>query len=134
MQTKEFTDYTELEKFVQPLIDEKKWAIDIRQSTAAGNFKVCWIEHKNYTAHDGQSFPDEIWTTEVGEMKCIQDLEPEHAKNVLRMMLRQEREQRQMIQAALRQMAAQVAADADDETVDQLEEAVALAQSGKVLH
>lgn len=124
MNTKEFTDYAELEKFVQPLIDEKKWAIDIRQSITSGNFKVCWIEHKNYTAHDGNSFPDEIWTTEQGEMKCIQDLDPEHAKNVLRMMLRQEREQRAMIQAALSRLAAEVAEDNDDETVANLEEAV----------
>jgi len=125
MQTKEFTDYAELEKFVQPLIDENKWAIDIRQNTNTGVYKVLWIEHKNYTAHDGQVFPDEIWTTEKGDMVCIQDLDPEHAKNVLRMMLRQEREQRMMIQAALRRLADEVADDNDDATVENLEAAVA---------
>lgn len=117
MNIKEFTDYNELEKFVQPLIDEKKWAIDIRQNTSSGMYKVCWIEHKNYTARDGKVFPDEIWTTAEGEMKCIQDLEPEHAKNVIRMMLRNEREQRAMLQAALSKLAEDYA-DEDEQSVD----------------
>lgn len=133
MNSKDFTDYAELEAFVQPLIDEKKWAIDIRQSTLNGTYRVLWIEHKNYTAHDGKEYPDEIWTTEAGEMKCIQDLDPEHAKNVLRMMLRQEREQRMMIQAALKRLADEVAEDNDDATVENLEGV--LAQGGShILH
>lgn len=128
MNKKEFTDYTELERFVQPLIDEKKWAIDIRQSTKSGKYIVCWIEHKNYTSHTGDVHPDEVWTTIEGEMTCVQDLDPEHAKNVLRMLLRQEREQRMIIQEALRQMAASV----DDDQVDVLEEAVS--QQAHTLH
>jgi hypothetical protein len=134
MNSKEFTDYAELEKFVQPLINENKWAIDIRQGTRVGTYKVLWIEHKHYMAHDGQTFPDEIWVTEKGEMMCIQDLDPDHAKNVLRMMLRQEREQRAMIQAALASLAAEVGDINDDATVDALETAIAQQGQGRNLH
>lgn len=115
MESKEFTDFAELEKFIQPLIDEKKWAIDIRQNTNTGVYKACWIEHKNYTSHDGGTYPDEIWTTIDGQMKCVQDLEPEHAKNVLRLLLRQEREQRQIIQAALQSIGDRMRNEEDDE-------------------
>jgi hypothetical protein len=109
MNKREFQTFPELEAFVNPMIAEKKWAIDIRQNTNTGAYLACWIEHKNYTSHDGQVYADEIWTTIDGDMKCVQDLEPEHAKNVLRLLLRNEREQRAMIQQALRAMAAEVA-------------------------
>jgi hypothetical protein len=69
---------------------ENKWAVVVDQLEDK-SFSVQWIERKMYTAQDGQSFPDEIWTTKEGEIKCIQDLEPEHARNVLRMVLRNER-------------------------------------------
>lgn len=105
MNKKEFPTYEELEAFVQPMIAEQKWAIDVRQNTNTGVYMACWIEHKSYEV-DGVKEPDEIWTNRNGEMTCVQDLDPEHAKNILRMILRAEREQRAFAEQLLKQMAA----------------------------
>lgn len=118
MNRKEFTDYNEVEKFVNSLVDEKKWAIDLRQNTKTGAYLVCWIEHKTYTAHDGKVYHDEVWTNEAGNLTCVQDLDPEHAKNILRMLLRNEREQRAIVQAALEQIAATEIDPQDDDVVE----------------
>jgi hypothetical protein len=104
MNTKEFDTYEELESFVNPLVAEKKWCIDVRQNTNTGKYSANWIEHKFYDA-DGQQVPDEIWTTRVGEMICVQDMSEKHVRDVLRMILRAEREQRLMLDALAKQIA-----------------------------
>lgn len=61
--------------------------------TVDGVYSVTWIKNKKYLSHDGKEFTDEVWTKEDGTMIACQDLELEHAKNIIRMMLRQNREQ-----------------------------------------
>lgn len=117
MNKKEFANYQDAEDFVASLHSERKWAIDFRQNTRTGEFLVCWIEHKLYKAHDGKEFHDEIWVNQEGMMVCIQDMDAEHAKNALRLLLRNEREQRAVIQAALQQMAQTVTEDDPQEEV-----------------
>lgn len=115
----EIKTYDEMVAFVQPLIDEAKWAIDIKELDEGAGYAIQWIEHKNYTAHDGNTFPDELWETEAGELKLVQDLEPEHARNVLRMLLRQERVAREQLQAMAQKMFAAIQAeDLDDDFQD----------------
>lgn len=97
----------EAEAIVNPLMAEQKWAITVAQK-AAGGFIVQWVEHKKYTAHDGQEFLDEVWTTEDGTMKLIQDLEPEHARNIIRMMLRNERKAGEQIDSLVQEMVAEL--------------------------
>jgi hypothetical protein len=60
--------------------------------TINGDFSVSWIKNKSYTTIDGKTFSDEVWQTEDGKLIAIQDLEPEHAKNIIRMILRKDRE------------------------------------------
>lgn len=67
-----------------------------------------WIEQKFYTAQDGKDYRDEVWTTIEGEMKLVQDLEPEHARNVVRMILRNERERKAAMDALLERLADQI--------------------------
>jgi hypothetical protein len=109
MNKKEFINYEELRKFVEPMIAEQKWAIDVRQNIDSGIYLAIWIEHKSID-RSGVKVRDEIWTNLKGEMTCVQDLDPEHAKNILRMLLRSEREQRAMITA----MATEWAAEAEN--------------------
>jgi hypothetical protein len=90
----EFKTYEELEAFVNPKLAEEKYVMDIRQLPNGAGYSVQWQEHKTYTAFDGKVFPDEVWITEDDRMLLIQDIEPEHCRNILRMMLRQEREAR----------------------------------------
>jgi hypothetical protein len=111
MNKKEFTEYDELRKFVEPLIAEQKWAIDVRQNTTTGIYMALWIEHKSVEREGGTKEPDEIWTTRTGDMICVQDMSETHVRDVLRMLLRNEREQRAMIDNLAQQMAAQVEAE-----------------------
>lgn len=80
----------EAEEFVKSLQSEDKWAIVVDQS-ATGKYIVQWLEHKKYTDHTGVERFDEVWTTIDGDLKLVQDLEPEHARNIVRMFLRQQR-------------------------------------------
>lgn len=90
METKTFADEIEAAEFVKELTKADN-TIDIFK-TKSGGFKINWVKNKKYTSFDGKEFTDEVWTTEDGRMIHIQDLEPEHAKNIIRMMLRNSRE------------------------------------------
>ena len=88
---KEISTIEEAQSFVDSLYKEEKYIIEVLQ-LAAGGYAVQWQEHKSYTAYDGKVWPDEVWRTEDGRLLQIQDIEPEHCRNILRMMLRQDRE------------------------------------------
>jgi len=93
-----FKTQEETEKFVNSLFDEDKYVVDIHELPASKGFEVQWIEKKTYISYDGDVFPDEVWVTESGDMKFIQDLEPEHAKNIIRMIIRDQRKEQQLMQ------------------------------------
>jgi hypothetical protein len=99
----EAATFEEAEAIINPLIAEDKWAINVVQQTN-GTFSIQWVEHKKYTAQDGKEFFDEIWVTREGDMKTIQDMEPEHVRNVLRMMLRKDREAAEAMNSFFKQM------------------------------
>lgn len=90
-------NYDELKAFIAPLVAEDKWFIDIRRIKDTEQYTVEWVEHKEYTTQDGQVFRDEVWITKENVPYFIQDLDPEHAKNIIRMMLRQERQRAEVI-------------------------------------
>ncbi len=92
MEKKEFATIDEVKEFVNPMVDEKKWVIDVRQKGKEGPFLVQWCEHKMYTTLDGKEFHDEVWRKEDGTIMLVQDIELEHARNIIRMILRQDRE------------------------------------------
>lgn len=91
----------ELEKFIAPLMLEGKYAIDIQELPNGAGYKVQWQEHKTYTAQDGEVFPEEIWFTEAGEMLQVQDISVEHCRNIVRMIIRNERKMRDMMNVAI---------------------------------
>jgi len=96
---KTFLVYEEMKAFVAPLIAEDKWFIDIRKNLKTEEYTVEWQEHKTYIAHgDGKEYRDEIWITADAVPYFVQDLTEDHAKNILRMILRQERQQAEMLQ------------------------------------
>ena len=95
---KTIDSYAELQVFLAPLLAEDKWFIDIRRIKGTESYTVEWQEHKTYVAHgDGKEYRDEVWITEQNVPYFIQDLTPEHCRNVLRMILRQDRERDQML-------------------------------------
>ena len=89
---KDFPTIDEAEAFVIPLYEEKKYIIDIRPLPEGQGYSVQWQEHKMYTAQDGKEYHDEVWVTQEGKLVQVQDLTEAHCRNVLRMLLRQERE------------------------------------------
>lgn len=99
-----FTDGNKAEAFVNDLIDKQTHVIEVEELPNGNGYEVQYIEHKTYTSLDGKSYPDEVWVTKEGDMKLIQDLEPEHARNILRMLLRQEREAKAGIEAMFEQI------------------------------
>lgn len=129
MNTKEFDTLEEAKSFTEDLMSEKKWAITVIQTTA-GKYLAQWIEHKKYTARDGLEYLDEVWTTVTGEMKLVQDLEPEHARNVIRMMLRQDREAAESLNALVQQLAA----ENEDKEWDDMEPPFPGSTPNKALH
>jgi hypothetical protein len=90
MMKAEFDTMEEAEAFIAPMLEENKYAISAIM-TKEGKVLIQWEVQKKYIAQDGQEFTDEIWMTKEGNLIHIQDLEPEHAKNIIRMMLRNER-------------------------------------------
>ena len=89
---KELKTIEEAQAFVDALYKEEKYIIEVLQLTGDAGYAIQWQEHKSYTSLDGKEWPDEVWRTEDGRLLQIQDIEPEHCRNILRMMLRQERE------------------------------------------
>lgn len=95
---KEVNTFAELEEFLTTLND-KKYVIDIKHLADNGAYIVQWQEHKTYISLAGEKFPEEVWITEAGDMFQIQDISSEHCRNILRMMLRNEREARNMMES-----------------------------------
>lgn len=89
--------FEEMEKFIEPLISEDKWFIDIRRVKDTEQYTVEWVEHKEYVSHDGKVYRDEVWITKDNVPYFVQDMSPEHARNALRMMLRNERHRNEML-------------------------------------
>jgi hypothetical protein len=82
----EFSSYIDMQNFVDA-IDKTNKSFVI--TTFDGKYFVHILDTKTYTAHDGKVYPDEIWVTVDGEAVFIQDLEPEHARNVIRRIIRE---------------------------------------------
>ncbi len=91
MNTKDFTDPDAAIRFVKELQENN--TVDISK-LADGTFRITWLENKQYISIDNKEYTDEVWTKEDGTMIACQDLDHEHAKNIIRMILRQDRESR----------------------------------------
>lgn len=94
----EVKTFEEVEKIVEPLQQKQKYVIDVLELPMGAGYEVQWIEQKKYTDHSGIERMDEAWVTEQGDMKMVQDLEPEHVRNILRMVIRQTRETQSIIE------------------------------------
>ena len=92
----------EAQDFANELAAEGRYVIAAQR--VGEQVEVQWVEQKTYTAMDGETYPDEVWITKDGDMKMIQDIEPEHARNIIRMMLRQQRNTALAVELALDSM------------------------------
>jgi hypothetical protein len=123
-----FKTEDELNAFAKPLLEEKKYVMQASENTD-GTFTLQWMEHKSYTTTEGNTFPDEIWTNKEGEMIHIQDLSPEHARNIIRLIIRNGRERRAMMEEVLGQVLGNLQEDSTEETEEPVSES-----SGHTLH
>lgn len=89
MNSKEFLSEEAAQEYMDQLIADDNTADIIDLHT--GIYLVRWIKNKKFTTFDNKEFTDEVWTTEDGTMVLVQDLSPEHARNIIRMILRNSR-------------------------------------------
>jgi hypothetical protein len=80
----------ELNTFLEPLL-KGEYVVGAKE-IAPNQFEVQWEDRKKYIAHDGSEQLEEVWVTLDQRMIQIQDLTEAHAKNILRMILRQRRD------------------------------------------
>jgi hypothetical protein len=84
--------YEEMQAVVEPLVDSKLYVIDVQELEDNAGYTIQWLEHKTYVAYDGETYPDEVWLTEDNRLLLVQDIDPAHCRNILRMILRHDRE------------------------------------------
>ena len=89
METKSFISSDDALLFAKNLHDADN-CVDV-VDVGDGTICVRWIKNKKFIAYDGKEFTDEVWMTEKEELICVQDLSEAHAKNIIRMMLRNDR-------------------------------------------
>jgi hypothetical protein len=135
------TFYNTQEEATQRMLElhsENKWVIT-GMHEPDGRFSVEWFEHRTYVKHDGTEVLDELWLTKTGEYKLIQDLEPEHCRNILRDIIRTDREMAAVEDAIYAQMDAAIAgaspgdAFGEDLPEDQADNVISI-KTGKLLH
>lgn len=112
MNTKWFSTYEEVESFVTPMMPAN--AFWIKEVEHGGGFEVKWIENKTYTAFDGKTYHDDVWVTEQQELISIQDLTDAHAKNIIRLLLRNQRESKKQWDELLTVLADQYVDDSSE--------------------
>jgi hypothetical protein len=116
MHTKDFTDPDEAMAFVKTLQENN--CVDVLK-TNDGTFQINWVENKMYTSVDGKEYVDEVWTKEDGTMIACQDLELEHAKNIIRMIMRSDREQRRIQQEMIERLQGAIQSLGDGSDTDE---------------
>lgn len=131
METKTINDYDELVEFTMQLASNDKVSFDITSLPDQSGWVVKWIQLKTYITHDGKEFLDEAWVTKAGEMILIQDLTPDHCRNIIRMMIRNQREQALAVLKATLGNALETMQD-DDELIHS--DVIAEEGRGKYLH
>ncbi len=134
MLTKDFNadEAEECTDFMNELVTTGK-TVDVTK-TKDGNYRVHWVDQKMYTSFTGQIHPDEVWTKEDGTMLHVQDLEPEHAKNIIRMMLRQSREAQIKLSELANKMSNSLFGDDEDDNVGDVPHAPISESAGHTLH
>lgn len=113
MNTKKFKDISDAASHIEALYKEDKWVVDIASSDEDMSIIIRWVEKKEYTSHTGEVHTDEVWITKNGEMVFVQDLEAEHARNIVRMMLRGYRQQMATLTEQFLENAAEMTGEID---------------------
>lgn len=83
-----FATREEMEEFVTPMLEEKKWVLDVHQYVQDGPFTVFWFEHKKYTDENGKEQMDELWRTDDCVIHLIQDMDVDMLRHALRYIMR----------------------------------------------
>lgn len=96
----EFSTIDEVEEYIMGVPSEPKLIFDIFQKID-GKYLLRWQEQKYYVAQDGQTYPDEVWITKEGKSVQVQDLDVEHLRNVLRMIIRNDRKYEESLKELL---------------------------------
>jgi hypothetical protein len=117
-----FNHYPDVVSFIEDKVDDPTIALNISQQ-ADMTYKVEVQPRKQYLDQSNNTCLDEVWITRDGEMLQVQDLSEAHVKNILRMILKTEREARMRYVEQLAEQL-QAAFNDDDEDLSELREAI----------
>lgn len=92
MNKKIFKTVVELKNFINDFSESEKYIFDIQELKDNQGFLLQWQVQKYYTDFHGVVRPEEGWITADGDFLQIQDISEEHLKNILRMIIRTNRE------------------------------------------
>lgn len=93
MNTKHFNDTSDAIEFCNKIAGNNAVrAYQCHDGTAVVN----WVPYTNYLAEDGKEYPDEVWCTSNGELIPLAKVTADHARNIVRMMLRKMRESQEV--------------------------------------
>ena len=98
MNTLTFIDEQEALAQLELLKQDETNVVDAEQKED-GTYRISWIKAKKYISFTGDEHTDEVWVKEDGTMLNCQDIELEHARNIIRMMIRNERQRTEIAQA-----------------------------------
>ena len=115
MNKKNFDTLKEVEDFVASFLDEPKYIFDVQKNSEGKGFIVQWEEQKYYISQDGKTYPDEIWVTKDGTIIQIQDLDVEHLRNILRFLIRNDREYQKTFEMIMHKLQQRLMADSENE-------------------
>lgn len=103
MQTKKFTDMVAAREFGLALFNNG-FVVDA-MTNADQTISVNWIMPKKFiNVMDNVEYTDEVWIKEDGTMINCQDLDLEHARNIIRMIMRNDRLRKEEMAKALNQI------------------------------
>lgn len=89
MNTKHFNDADDAIAFCNDIAKNNAVrAYQCQDGTAVVN----WIPYTTYLAEDGKEHPDEVWCTANGELIPLAKVTADHARNIVRTMMRRLRE------------------------------------------
>ena len=108
MKTKTITGVIATQEFLTELL-ESDCTADFRTIDEDKElYEIRWIKNKKYKTYDNKVETDEVWSTENGTLIAIQDLSGEHARNVLRMLIKNSCLQQEKLYEALQHMSESV--------------------------
>ena len=96
MRSKTIEGLNNVRDFIHELCEDETVVVDFSETSEPDTYEVRWVNRKKYISFKNEELDDEVWCTVDGKLIVCQDLEAEHARNIVRMMIKSSREMMNM--------------------------------------